>query len=341
MADFFWVGGSGNWNDSANHWSATSGGAPGAGVPGSGDDCIFDANSFTAGSKTVTFNVAPNVKSMNFTGATNNPIVDPNNGATINGDLTLISGMTWGSDGTTLTFGTTGTTCNFTSAGVTIGQANVLIIGSGTFNLQDDTTINRSGIDGTFRSSGTGTINLNGNDLTCFAFQVIGGSATFDISSSIITLTATGGGSDVWSMGAGNTITTTGSTINISGSTVDFIGGGKTYQDISITGSSVTVSGVNTFDDFTVSAGKTILFANNQTMNTLTALGTSGSHITLKSSANGTQRSLCVTTWNVTYVDFQDIIASCSFLECCECGNNGNNSGIDFCTSRAFLLTQI
>ncbi len=36
-ADFFWVGGSGDWND-ANNWSLTDGGAPGAGVPGNGDD---------------------------------------------------------------------------------------------------------------------------------------------------------------------------------------------------------------------------------------------------------------------------------------------------------------
>lgn len=45
-ASFYWKGGAGgdpnNWSN-ANNWSATSGGAGGAGIPGSSDDAIFDA----------------------------------------------------------------------------------------------------------------------------------------------------------------------------------------------------------------------------------------------------------------------------------------------------------
>ncbi len=42
----YWVGGTGNWSDAANHWASTTGGAPGsAGVPGATDNAIFDANS--------------------------------------------------------------------------------------------------------------------------------------------------------------------------------------------------------------------------------------------------------------------------------------------------------
>ena len=54
-ADFYWVGGSGNWSD-ISHWRTTSGGAtyPSV-VPGSSDNVYFDANSgFTTTSKTVT-----------------------------------------------------------------------------------------------------------------------------------------------------------------------------------------------------------------------------------------------------------------------------------------------
>lgn len=44
-ASRFWIGGSsGTWNNTVN-WSATSGGAGGAGIPGNLDDVIFDANS--------------------------------------------------------------------------------------------------------------------------------------------------------------------------------------------------------------------------------------------------------------------------------------------------------
>lgn len=48
MAAYFWVGGTGTWDgvDSAN-WSATSGGAGGAGAPNSTDTVIFDSASGT------------------------------------------------------------------------------------------------------------------------------------------------------------------------------------------------------------------------------------------------------------------------------------------------------
>lgn len=46
MADRYWVGNSGLWND-IDHWSATSGGAGGESVPDNEDDVIIDENSFT------------------------------------------------------------------------------------------------------------------------------------------------------------------------------------------------------------------------------------------------------------------------------------------------------
>lgn len=54
MATYYWVGGSGTW-DNANsaNWSATTGGAGGAGVPNSADTVNFDANSGTAATVTV------------------------------------------------------------------------------------------------------------------------------------------------------------------------------------------------------------------------------------------------------------------------------------------------
>lgn len=52
MADYYWVGGSGTWdNASTTNWSLTSGGAGGAGFPVTGDNAFFDANS---GAVTVT-----------------------------------------------------------------------------------------------------------------------------------------------------------------------------------------------------------------------------------------------------------------------------------------------
>lgn len=55
MADRYWVGGSGNWDDT-NKWSATSGGAGGASVPTAEDNAYFDGNSDAGSAFTVTLN---------------------------------------------------------------------------------------------------------------------------------------------------------------------------------------------------------------------------------------------------------------------------------------------
>src|SRR5690606_12104371 len=49
----YWVGGSGDWNDS-NNWSTTSGGPAGACVPTVENDVFFDVNSFTGNGNEVT-----------------------------------------------------------------------------------------------------------------------------------------------------------------------------------------------------------------------------------------------------------------------------------------------
>ena len=55
MADYFWVGGSGTWdNVSSVNWALSSGGTGGAGVPSSSDTANFDANSGSSAVVTVT-----------------------------------------------------------------------------------------------------------------------------------------------------------------------------------------------------------------------------------------------------------------------------------------------
>ena len=46
-ADFYWINGSGNWNESS-HWSYISGGSSCGTIPGANDHVIFDENSFSA-----------------------------------------------------------------------------------------------------------------------------------------------------------------------------------------------------------------------------------------------------------------------------------------------------
>ncbi len=73
--DLYWVGGTGNWSDYANHWSTTSGGTTfHTSPPGPNDDVYFDVNSFASFNDTVHFDVIVGYcNSFVWTGATNNP----------------------------------------------------------------------------------------------------------------------------------------------------------------------------------------------------------------------------------------------------------------------------
>ena len=83
MANRYWVGGTGTWDNTiGTKWSDTSGGTGGASVPTKNDDVFFDANS---GSGTVTTSATgylpgtgPRTKNLDLTGFTgtlnSNPI---------------------------------------------------------------------------------------------------------------------------------------------------------------------------------------------------------------------------------------------------------------------------
>lgn len=75
-ANRYWIGGSGNWNSTA-HWSAVSGGAPGASIPLSSDDVIFDEYSTDYSALTISLStlskchnltVSPDCGSIEFVG---------------------------------------------------------------------------------------------------------------------------------------------------------------------------------------------------------------------------------------------------------------------------------
>lgn len=67
MANRFWVGGSGNWSDTAR-WSTTSGGAGGASVPGNNDMAFVDANSDGGAPFTITLNSSATVGALQIYG---------------------------------------------------------------------------------------------------------------------------------------------------------------------------------------------------------------------------------------------------------------------------------
>lgn len=87
-ADFYWVNGSGNWNDPA-HWSTSSGGTSAGTVPSALDNIIFDNSSFQFSTfPFVNLNVNAEVNSIQFNSASYTRILGDNQTLTIHGSLT-------------------------------------------------------------------------------------------------------------------------------------------------------------------------------------------------------------------------------------------------------------
>lgn len=104
MADRYWVGGSGNWSDTA-HWSTSSGGSGGESAPNSGDNVFLDANS--TGTLTASSSECFGLDCTGHTGTLTGSL-------TAVGDVTLAGGGTY--SGLSLSFslivGNLSLTCN-------------------------------------------------------------------------------------------------------------------------------------------------------------------------------------------------------------------------------------
>lgn len=196
MATYFWVGGTGTW-DAANtaNWSATSGGAGGAGVPNSTDTVIFDSSSGT-GTCTTASGSACAIATLNSSTL----------GLTLGANHTM-SGLF------TLTAGTLSLGANTLSIGLfTSNNANTRAINFGTgaiavtgFNnniwlAQNATNLTLSGsrtVNCTYAGSvGTRAIyhalSAGGSANTALDFFISAGTDATDIGGSIRTLDFTG-----------------------------------------------------------------------------------------------------------------------------------------------------
>ncbi|NET32486.1 MAG: gliding motility-associated C-terminal domain-containing protein [Cyanothece sp. SIO1E1] len=101
-ADYYWIGGAGNWSD-ISHWATSSGGVlTHPQVPTAADDVYFDANSFTGPNQVVVIN-NENIflRNMDWTGAIGAPqlIGDAAKVMNIHGSLNLIPDMQFSFEG--------------------------------------------------------------------------------------------------------------------------------------------------------------------------------------------------------------------------------------------------
>ena len=156
MANRYWIGGSGNWSDTA-HWSTTSGGTGGASVPSTTDDVIVDANSGSA-AFTITLNVNVSIRSFSCS----------NSYCTLSaGSRTItMNGGNWNWSAGTFDYGTStfvvasGTTVCYASGSSNVGFWNLTINEGATCNMQGSETTGHVVIN-TLTCNGT----LTGNQL--------------------------------------------------------------------------------------------------------------------------------------------------------------------------------
>lgn len=307
IADRYWVGGTGNWSDYNNHWSATSGGAPGASKPTLADNVYFNADSFNATGQTVTLNENAYCLSMDWTGATNTPTFAQSRTITIYGSLTFIANMLM--------------TSNF----------GIYLVGSGTINTNG--LVIPTSIYITDSPEDVPSNYALQNDLTCTGSFYVSyctfDTGNYDITTptfdtaNLYTRTLTLGSSTITCSSSfkidtyGLTFDAGTSLIKLTGDTSVFSNGGSTsavYNNVEFAGAVTTVIGPNTFNNLKFTAGKTVLFTAGSTQNvtTLTAIGTSGSLITMESTSSGSHAHITITSGTVLvdYCSIKDSVVS-------------------------------
>lgn len=341
MANRYWVGGTGNWSDAANHWSNASGGTPSASyLPTSADNVLFN-NSSSAGAFTVTVDDATatcaNFDASGITNAANKmtfALAASAGTLTMNGSWTNPTStyFAWTASGSrAIVFAASGTiTTNAVSfltslfingSGITVSLNGAFSSTSGNFILLNGAFDTDSVNSYSVTHSGTILIsnNTNTRSLNLNASTVSIGSASNYTDSSL----------------SGFTLNAGTSTITMSNPNATFTGGGKIFYNVSFTSNAagtVTINGANTYNNLTFTSRtatglRNVAFAADQTVSGTLTLGAANTAIRRMfccSSVNGTQRTLTVATFAATTdVDFRDIAAAGASVS----GSNWNSAG--------------
>jgi hypothetical protein len=341
----YWVGGTGNWSDTAR-WSTGSGGGSGASVPRSHDDVVFDsasnATAYTATVDAVTGGIR--MKALTIAGPLvgNLTLAGSTAMVGIHGNVTLpATGLTRTYTGNiTFTGSTSGKT--LTTNGVTLA-ATITINGVGcewalgsALNTTTADIIITNGLFDTasYNVTAGGCISNHGNSVT-----YILGSSTIDFGGSGTTINF----GTTETNAANLTFTANTSQINFTNNNPGLTGNGKTFYNVAFTSASagtVTINGANSFNNLSftgiTSANlKNISITANQTISGTLTLS-AGTNATMRhfvrSDTIGTTRTLTCAAVSLTDVDFRDITIAgvAAPATGTRIGDGKGNSGITF-----------
>jgi hypothetical protein len=314
----------GDWNTAGN-WSA--------GVPDSSTDAVFDAASFNADGKTITFSALAVCHDIITTA------VDQT--FTIQSSVYSLEvyGSTTLTDKLTVTFTGTAYWKNKSTGAETITQGsatwrpNIMYFdgSGGSWTLQDTINI---GDTATYIFVYNGTFDSNNQTITTYSFRTYAGTKTITLGSSTVNIKHAEFGNNT------TNLTFNCGTSTLSGVIGTLTGGGLTYYDVTTsTASSLSITGANTFNNLTYNGlnqlGCDIYFDSNNTVSgTFTINGASRRYaMAIRSNTLGTQRTITSASNSFTHVDIRDIkgagAGSWDFSGS-EIGDCGGNTDITF-----------
>ncbi len=326
-ADYYWVGGSGDWSEYSTHWATTSGGSTfHTDVPTTSDDVYFDANSGGFGDLITANSLVIYCRNMDWTGSLSGITFSVNSTLSCYGSITLVSGMTlYHTDESIYFRGTDNST--LTSAGHHFDD--VFVDTDGSLTLLDDFESNSIEImDGSFNS--------NDQQITTdesFLLNYLNDDITVDLGSSTVYTYD-------WSIQGipANTATVSfeDATIYLTNDAYRFEGDDRTYGKVVLfdLAGGFDFTGNNTINELEINGGNAVEFesGSTQSINTLTLNSSSGFSIVLGASSTASQATLdlgqavCAEYLEISYLAVTGATATAGTGSV----NNGNNSGWTF-----------
>jgi hypothetical protein len=329
----YWVtAAGGNW--SGNNWAASSGGAASTdNFPLAQDTAVIENTGLNTSATVTLDNVITYTGTVTMSTRTNAMTLSGSTAYTVYGNWTNGSGSSI-SVTNTLTFSGRNSQ-TITSAGKTFSGAITVDSYGGTVQLADALSIGANSVTVTNGTFDTKNFNVTAGSLSSSNSNV----RTITLGSSTVT---TASNSPVFTTSTNLTLNAGTSTMSLGGNTITFAGGGMTFYNVTFTGTTAavkTITGANTFNDFTVTASASdglmqCSIGANQTINgTLTVAGASAvRRIFVRSDTLGTTRTLTVNSISADDCDFRDITiaGTAAGSSPTRAGDCGGNTGITF-----------
>ena len=333
----YWVGGTGNWSDTAR-WSTSSGGASGAAVPTSLDDVVFNSLS-NATAYTATINVASRCSTLTIAGpASGNITLAGTSTLAVQNSFTLPATNLTRTFIGAITLSGTGSGKVFTTNGVTLASAiGVYGIGA-SWTLGSALNMGASVLTVNAGAFSLSTYNLTAATIVSNfvpARTIDFGSGTTTLSSDVTFGTSTGQAQLL-------TVIPGTSQINLSSVNPNFQGNSKAFNNVTYTGINfgTTLTGGNTFNNLTfnarTSAGTTTITFTGTTTVTGTLSKPAGADATRRhvfvSNTVGSAAILNCAAVSLADVDFRDITISGAAAPASgtRLGDRKGNTGITF-----------